>query len=259
MKHIIRSILVSLSIIFCYSVYSQDIPVRPNPPRLVNDLAGLFSPAEVSELENILVAFSDSTTNQIVVLTVNSLNGLDANQFAYQVGEKWGVGQKGKNNGIVILVKPKVKNERGAVSIQVGYGLEAVVPDAIANQIEDQQMIPFFKQNDYYNGVKSGVLSLIALTRGEYKAEKSTRNGDKKNSPFSILIIIILLIIFFFSGRNRSNRHHHIGRSGIPWWLATGMGASSGRGSFGNFSGGRGGFGGFGGGSFGGGGASGSW
>ena len=110
------------------------IPQRPSPPCLVNDLANVFSEEQRQELEQELVAFNDSTSNQIVIVTVNDLAGYDKMTFAQQIGETWGVGQKKQDNGIVILLKPK-NETKGEVFIAAGYGLEGALPDAICKRI----------------------------------------------------------------------------------------------------------------------------
>lgn len=107
-----RLIIIIAAITLTISGTMAQIPQRPQPQRLVNDLASLFSAEQVSELENKLVDFSNKTSNQIVILTVNSLEGIDKSQFAYSIGEQWGVGQSKFDNGVVILIKPKLGNER---------------------------------------------------------------------------------------------------------------------------------------------------
>ena len=125
---IFKRILLFLALLlsFSWNAKSQDIPARPDPPRLVNDFAGVLNGDELQALERKLVAFNDSTSTQIVVVLVKSLNGYDKNDFAQRIGETWGVGQKGKNNGAVVVVKPKYPNEKGEACIQTGYGLEGL-------------------------------------------------------------------------------------------------------------------------------------
>ena len=129
--------------------FAQKIPARPNPPRLVNDFANILTDKQERALEHKLVAYNDSTSTQICVVTVKSLNGTTSDDFAYQIGEKWGVGTK-NNNGVVILVKPKTVDELGDVSIQVGYGMEPYVTDAVNYGIRTKEMIPAFKEGNYY-------------------------------------------------------------------------------------------------------------
>lgn len=248
--------------------FSQDIPARPDPPRLVNDFAGILSAGEAQNLEDKLVALNDSTSTQIAVVIVKSLNGYDKFEYSRLIAEQWGVGQKNKNNGAVILVKPKYPQEKGEVWIQTGYGLEGAIPDALAKRIVENEMIPNFKQGNYYAGIDQAVSTMISLTKGEFTADQYQKKHAGKNSPFALLIPLIILVavlLFIRSGRGRSMS---VGKS-LPFWTAFMLLGSMGRGhsgSWNNFSGGSGfggggggGFGGFGGGSFGGGGAGGSW
>ncbi len=248
-------------------LFAQEVPPRPVPPRLVNDLAGLFTPQQVNALEQKLVSFNDSTSTQITVVILKSLNGADKGWMAYSIGEQWGVGQKGFNNGIVVLLKPKIGNEKGEVFIATGYGLEGAIPDAITKRIVENEMIPAFKQNDYYQGIDNAVNALMALAAGEYTADQYKKKTD--GSPLAALIpILIIIALFLFIGNNR-NKSYTAGKNLPLWttlWMMSQMGKGSSSGSWGNFrsgggsfGGGGGGFGGFGGGSFGGGGAGGSW
>lgn len=249
------------------SVHAQDIPPRPDPPRLVNDFAGILTAEQISNLESKLVAFNDSTSTQLVVVTVKSLNGYDKNQFAYMIGQQWGVGQKGKNNGAVILVKPKYPHEKGDASIQTGYGLEGVIPDAIAIRIVENEMIPRFKEDNYYAGIDAAVNTMISLTKGEYTADQYTKRVKKNSNPLGLIIPVIIIAVVFMLMRGSRASSHSIGKN-IPFWTAFWLLGSMGRGHSGSwnsftggsgFGGGGGGFGGFGGGGFGGGGAGGSW
>lgn len=248
---------------------AQDIPPRPDPPRLVNDFAGVLSADEVQQLERKLVDYNDSTSTQIVVVIVKSLNGYDKNDFANRLGQSWGVGQKGKNNGAVILVKPKYPNDKGEVSIQTGYGLEGAIPDALAKRIVDNEMVPNFKDGNYYKGIDAATSVMFALVKGEYSADQYAKRTKGKSSPYALLIPLIILVVVFTMMRGSKGSTHSVGKS-LPFWTALwmlgSMGGSS-RGNWNDFSGGSGGFGGgggggfggFGGGSFGGGGAGGSW
>ena len=254
--------------LFSFSVFAQDIPERPNPPRLVNDMANVLSDQEEQQLETELVQFNDQTSTQICIVTLPSLNGMEISDLSFKIGEKWGVGQKGKNNGIVIVFKPKAGNEKGAVYVAVGYGLEGVIPDAVVNRnVVDYEMIPHFKNGDIYGGLSAGTKVIMSLASGEFTADAyqkktSGKKSEKGGGGFFLIILIIIVLVSLFKG-GRGN-HYNSGGS-LPFWLAMGLLGSSNRGggSFGGFSGGSGGggggFGGFGGGSFGGGGAGGSW
>jgi len=260
-------LIFSLSLfLFSFSVFAQEIPERPNPPRLVNDLANVLSDQEEQQLETELVQFNDQTSTQICIVTLTSLNGMEISDLSFKIGEKWGIGQKGKNNGIVIVFKPKSGNEKGAVYIAVGYGLEGAIPDAIVNgNVVDFEMIPRFKENDIYGGLSAGTKVIMGLASGEFTAEAyqkktSGKKSEKGGGGFMLVVIIIIVLISIFKGGRGGG---YSSRGSLPFWLAMGLLGSGNRGSgsFGGFSGGGGGggFGGFGGGSFGGGGAGGSW
>jgi uncharacterized protein len=268
LKHRWTFILLTL-FSFSWSAKSQDIPVKPDPPRLVNDFAGILSTGEIDNLERKLFNFNGSTSTQIVVVIVKSLNGHDKNEFARLIGENWGVGQKGKNNGAVILVKPKYPNEQGEACIQTGYGLEGAIPDALAKRIVEREMIPNFRNGNYYAGIESAVNTMISLSKGEYTADQYTKSASKKSSPYGLLIPLLILIIVFVAIRSSRAQGMSVGKS-LPFWTAFWLLGSMGRGHSGSWNdfssgsggfggGGGGGFGGFGGGSFGGGGAGGSW
>ncbi len=250
------------------------VPQRPVPPRLVNDLAGILTAAQVEELENLLVQFDRETSTQVAVVIVPSLEGMDPGDFAFRIGESWGVGHEGKNNGVVMLVKPKTEREQGKVFIAVGYGLEGVIPDAVANgKIIDQEMIPRFRENDYFGGIKNGLTVIMELARGEYTAEQYSGDGTGGLVGGGFIFLVILMIIIFSMMKGGNKKSFNTGTRNLPLWILLGMMNSGKRGgSWSDFSGGRGGFGGgfggggggggfggFGGGSFGGGGAGGSW
>lgn len=260
-----RTIIVLIAVIVSATSVFAQIPDRPNPPRLVNDFADVLSQNEYNNLENALEQFARQTSTQILVVTVPDLQGYDRADYAFQLGEKWGVGQKGKDNGLVILLKPKTSESKGQVFVATGYGLEAVLPDAIVNRdIVDNEMIPRFEQNDYYGGLAAGINVIMDITRGEYTAEQYKERAEAGGAAGIPFILFFFVLLFFIFGRNRRRRFYSPGRN-LPFWIALGMmsgGSHRSTGSFGNFSSGSGsfgGFGGFGGGSFGGGGAGGSW
>ncbi len=269
-RKLILNTLVVLILIYLPGVlFSQDFPEKPNPPRLVNDFAGLLNNQEINTLEQKLVKFNDSTSTQIAIVIVKDLQGYEKADYAQRLAEKWGVGQKGLNNGLLILIKPKTLDSNGEVQIVQGYGLEGAIPDLTCGQIVDNDMLPAFRRGDYYGGIDKATTTLMALARGEYTAAqygKRIKKSIGQNAPFGIFIIIVI-IAMILRNSGRSN-HNNISRSGLPFWLLLGMmnsGRNSHSGSWGGFSGGGGfgggggGFGGFGGGSFGGGGAGGSW
>jgi uncharacterized protein len=275
MKHkdLFRSLLLLLTIVLPSAlIQAQDIPEKPNPPRLVNDFAGMLRQDEINNLEERLVVFNDSTSTQIAIVIVPSLNGYDKADYAQRLGEKWGIGKRQLNNGVLILVKPKQENSKGQVFIAQGYGLEGVLPDLTCSQIVDNDILPSFRQGNYYEGLYKAVTSIMAITRGEYTADdygKKAVKRSSKHAPIGLILIIIVVIILISKGSGGSGRH--LSSKGLPFWMLMSMmnsgsgshggswGGFSGGGSGGGFGGGGGGFGGFGGGGFGGGGAGGSW
>lgn len=259
-----KSSLILLLLLMLQATFAQ-IPEPPNPPRLVVDRTATLSDSQIQRLESKLVNYDDSTSTQISVVLLPELAGYDPSDMAFRIGEQWGVGRQGFNNGIVVLIKPKTDRSRGQAFIAVGYGLEGIIPDAIAKRIVEKEMIPNFQQGDYYGGIDAATDVIIDLASGAYTAE-SYDNVDFLAVIMPIIIFMIIFLLIKFG-----NTSNHIGSSrssSLPFWLALMLANQSGRsssGSWGSFSGGSGGFGGggsfggFGGGSFGGGGAGGSW
>lgn len=266
---IIRKIVLVSTILFLSAViFAQEIPEKPFPPRLVNDFAGMLKRGEIEALESKLVAFNDSTSTQIAVVTVNDLQGYAISDFAQRLAEKWGIGQKGLDNGILILIKPKTsESSRGEVFIAQGYGLEGAIPDIVCAQIIDNEILPSFREGNYFEGLDKATDVLMALASGEFPASEYGKTaGDDIGSLAPLFFIILFIIMILFIRSHGGSNQKHISRKGLPLWLLLTMmnsGSSRHSGSWGGFSGGGrsggGGFGGFGGGSFGGGGAGGSW
>ena len=257
-------LLISIILIGCLA-YAQNgsIPPRPNPPKLVNDFADILTPEQEHALEVKLVAYDDSTSNQIVILTTKTLNGLEAEQYATELGEKWGVGGAKFDNGIIVLVsKPdEGSDEKRSAFIAIGRGLEGAIPDLTAGHIYED-MVPHLQGKDFYGAFDQATTSLIQAAAGEYKAPPGYRNRKKGSGTSISKIIIGIIVLFFilsmFGGGNRgggymSRRGYRGGLLGPTIFGGLGSGGGFGGG------GGGGGFGGFGGGSFGGGGAGGSW
>ena len=264
----IKRIILFFFIFLNFSwAFCDNIPEAPNPPRLVNDFAQVLSVAQRTQLEMQLDTFAQRTSTQIILVTMSTLDGDTPSDFSFKLGEKWGVGQKGKDNGVVILYKPKTKSERGQVFVAVGYGLEGVIPDAVAHRdIVENEMIPRFKTGDTYGGLVSGINVIMALTSGEYTAEQYHNKVSKSNGSGGLIWIILFFIFAFIIpsvGRKRRTVDMGARRGGLPFlffpFMGGGGSGSSGGSGWNDFSGGSGGFGGFGGGGFGGGGAGGSW
>ncbi|MFC4142465.1 TPM domain-containing protein [Pedobacter mendelii] len=258
--------LLSLfSLLFSVAI-AQDFPAKPTT--LVNDYSNVLSATQKQALEQKLVAFDDSSSTQIAIAIVKSVGDYDINEYAVELGRKWGVGQSGKNNGIMIVVAVGDRK----ISIQTGYGVEGALPDIYAKRIIDNDIKPNFKAGDYYAGLDAGITSIIKYTKGEYKNDKprvSSKNGGS-GSVIVIIIIIIVIIVIMRKGGGGGNGEiiGSRGASNALFWAMLFGSGGGGRGGSGfgggsswggGGSSGGGGFGGFGGGSFGGGGSSGSW
>lgn len=250
------------------AAYAQNIPQPMSPPRLVNDYAGLFSGAQKQQLEDSLVAFDRTTSTQIAVVTVTDLDGYAASEYATRILEKWGVGSKEHDNGVVMLLKPRNQYGGGEVFIAVGYGLEGALPDITAGRIIDNEMMPYLREGDYYRAVAAGTAAVRAAVRGEYKASGKEKGGDTIDWITGLLSIGVMVFIIILLNKSYKGGGDNDDSDGSG-------GGSGGRrsyrrgavlfppiiGGFGGMGGGRGGgfggggFGGFGGGMGGGGGA----
>jgi uncharacterized protein len=260
-----RSLFAGLFFLFflflAQASFAQSVPAKPNPPRLVNDFANILMPSEVEALEQKLDAYNDSTSTQIAIVTVPTVGDYSMVDYAVKLGREWGIGGKQFNNGIIILV---AQNDH-KVFIATGYGMEGSVPDAVANEIIDNVIVPNFKQQNYYQGLNEAVNYIMAAAAGEYKAPPKAKGSGGGGAVFFIIFILIILFIIFM-GRGGGGGGTMYSRRGSGLGFLGGMiagnilgGGFGGRGGGGGFGGGGGGFGGFGGGSFGGGGAGGSW
>src|SRR5882724_12615793 len=244
---------------FCVSAQiDKVIPKRPNPPRLVNDFTNTLTQEQISALESKLVAYDDSTSNQIAVVIISTTGDYSIEEVALGILRPtgWGVGNKDKNNGIVLLV---AKDDH-KVRIEVGYGLEGAIPDITAKAIIDNDITPNFKEGNFYRGLDQATDDIIKAAAGEYKAPSGYH---KKGKGIGFGTIIFLLILIFgilgnIGGRGGGGMmsRRGFGGFGTGWIIGSMMGGGSGGGWSG---GGGGGFGGFGGGGGGGGGASGGW
>lgn len=245
----------------------KSLPARPNPARLYSDLtksATFLTKPQADFLEKTLVSFDDSTSNQIAIVVVESLEGYSANEYATALGRKWGIGSQAFNNGVVVLISTGGKEGNRDAYIAIGYGLEGAIPDVTADAILENELIPSLIEGNYFLGFKKAIDALTKASAGEYKLERRKRKSPKVSIP-SIVFLILLILISILSSRGGGtmiNRRGHRGWIGGPWLGGgfsggSGWGGGSGGGSGGGFGGG--GFGGFGGGSFGGGGAGGRW
>lgn len=243
---------ILLSTFLLVSIFGfGQIPEKPNPPRLVNDFASAFTKDEVDQLEQKLRVYNDTTSTQLTVVIVPTIGDYDMNTFAVELGRAWGVGQKGKNNGLILLWSTGERK----VYIATGYGLEGALPDAYAKRIINNEIIPAFKEGRFYDGINNGVDSIINYLKGEYKAEEASN----EEPPFWLLFFLVLIIFLFISFIIRKSKGGGGGLSGgMPYTTYTNWGPSSGSWGGGSSSSGSD-FGGFGGGDFGGGGAGGDY
>lgn len=250
-----RNFFFLLFIFSTFILQAQTFPEKPN--RLVNDYTNTLSETEINQLEQKLVAFDDSTSTQIAVVLIKSLDGYDVADYAVRLAETWGIGGSKNNNGVLLLASIGDRK----VTIQTGYGVEGALPDAIARRIIENEIKPNFKTGNYFGGLDQGTSAIISYTKGEYKEARKKPQESKGPSGF-VIFLIIIAIIFLISKKGGGGGSQVIGGRGAAspfWWMLMGSGlggSSRGGGGFGGFSGGGGGFGG---GSFGGGGASGSW
>lgn len=233
--------------------FAQNIPAKPNPPKLVNDYTSTLTVDQQQALEKKLVTFDDSTSTQIAVVIVETLDGADISDYALQVGRTWGIGGAQYNNGVVLLI---AKSDR-KINISTGYGVEGALPDITCKHIIDEIIKPNFRGNDFYRGIDEGTNAIIKAVKGEYQTPRQKNKGNSSGRVILIIVIIIIFLSFFSGGGGKGgsvmSRRGHRGFMGpMIFPMGGGFGGSSG-----NSSGG--GFGGFGGGSFGGGGASGGW
>ncbi|MGC8954973.1 MAG: TPM domain-containing protein [Fervidobacterium sp.] len=249
-----RSFLVSFFTLFSILALSITIP-QPTPLKYINDYVGVVNEEYVKKIVLIGKELENKTTAQLTTVVIDSIGDTTVEEYAVQLFRKWGIGQKDKDNGVLLLVAIKDRVMR----IEVGYGLEGAIPDGKAGRIRDEYIIPYFKQEDYSKGIYYGYLALAREIAKEYNAELTfdidselqaiDNETMSKNGIVLIAVIIMFIIIIFLSIKNANY---------------TGPKGPTGPGGFGGFtgSGGLGGSrssGGFGGGSSGGGGASGKW
>ncbi|MES1215364.1 MAG: TPM domain-containing protein, partial [Bacteroidota bacterium] len=250
-----KKLLLFICVLFSFCAFAQIdkvVPARPNPPRLVNDFTNTLTREQVEDLEHKLVAYDDSTSKQVVIVIIPTTNNYPIEDVALQqILRKWGVGNKEKNNGIVVLVAKDDHNVR----IEVGYGLEGAIPDVTANHIIQGDMIPNFREDNYYRGLDLATDDIIKAASGEYKAPEGYNSGRGKKglNPAFILIIFIIIWIILRSSGGRGGGGMMSRRGYAGWWIPMlfngggggwGGGGSSGGGGW-SGGGGGGGFGGF--------------
>ncbi|MFV9552411.1 TPM domain-containing protein [Algibacter sp. PT7-4] len=258
-----------LSLVFNVVHAQYNIPEKPEFQTSVYDYVNLLSASQKNNLERKLIKYSDTTSTQIVIAIINSTNGENISYLGAKWGQKWGIGQEKKDNGILILLAHADRK----IAINTGYGVEHLLTDALSKRIIERDIIPYFKQNDYSGGLNRGADAIFEVMNGEYKGSRQANQG---NFPIGLVIIFLFIFIIILisisknrrgGGGNHGNRSDsrdileaiilsNMGRGSYRRGSSSGWGSSSG----GGWSSGGGGFGGgFGGGGFGGGGASGGW
>jgi len=264
-KTLLLFLLIFIGLSFAYS--QDDLPVKPALETSVYDYANILSSVQKSALEQKLIKYNDTTSTQIVVATVKTINGKNIALYATEWAHKWEIGQKGKDNGVFVLIAIDDRK----LTIRSGYGVEHLLTDAYSRRIIEQVIKPEFKQGNYYRGLDKGTTYIMRTLNGEFKGtpqHNTSNDGDDMLVVFIIFFIIILIIIL--SNRNKGNGGRGYRDVSTGSILETIILSNRGRGGFsgGGFGGSSGGFGGgssggfgggFGGGGFGGGGASGSW
>jgi len=260
---------ISVFLFLCFAGISlaqtpYDVTKKGYTPevKLVHDFGNMLNAVERSQLENKLVAYDDSTSVQIVIVTFKNLEGYPIELLGNEIGEKWGVGQKETHNGIVIVLS----DEDRKVTLRGAYGIQAKMPPTVEKLIIDREMIPQFRNGNYYQGLDNAINAIQQQLAGQYQAKPKSSSGDGGGILvflFFLFVIIIFIIIASKGGGggggNRSKRGFNWGDVIFTSGGTRSWGGGSSWGGGGSFGGSGGGFGGFGGGSFGGGGASGSW
>jgi len=251
-----RKGLCSAAILFILAaaISAPALEVPPKPKGRVSDYTSTLTSSQIQALDGTLAEFENQTSNQIAVLLIPTLAGDSLEDYTIRLAEKWQIGQKGRDNGVVLVI---VMEDR-KIRIEVGYGLEAVLPDSLAGDIIRQVIAPRFRQGKVFEGIEAGVTAIMAATKGEYRATGGSKIGKGERSFVSFFWPWLLFFIFLSVLTNSfRRRRYYSGRrggwfmGGPFWWGGGGFGGGSGGGFGGGFSGGGGGFGG--------GGASGGW
>jgi uncharacterized protein len=265
-------LLLLISLALPQAGFAQfDIPAKPKLQTSLYDYAGIFSQNEKAQLEEKLINYSDSTSTQIVIVVVKTINGENIGTLTPKWGHEWGVGQEKEDNGVFILVALQERK----IQIAPGYGVEDRLTAGELGEMTREVILPHFRNGSYFNGLNDGVDAIVKMLNGKYKSQRKPDKGDDSDGPggsIVLLIIIIIIVVAIISrrGGGGGGRGGYGNRGGgdIGSSILTGMilgslgrssgGGFSGGGGFG--SGGGGGFGGgFGGGGFSGGGSGGSW
>ncbi|MBP9160524.1 MAG: TPM domain-containing protein [Flavobacteriales bacterium] len=270
MKQLRYFFLLAFTVLSAWSFAANVDPCFPPKPanedQLVFQYTNFLSKEDAANLNNKLVNFARESSNRIAIVAVDTLCGYPPSDFAFQLGQAWGMGKKGIDNGVLILVKPNGTAGDRHIFIAVGYGLEGAIPDAIAHRIVDEEVLPRFREGDFYGGMIKATDVLMGLAKGEIDVNSY---GQEPFPWLPVLGFFLFIAFIIASSVGRTKKYARV--NGIDFWAAWALmnaASSSHSGRWGGFSGGGGGgfgggggggFGGFGGGGFGGGGAGGSW
>jgi len=250
-------VLLIVSLLWSFLTFAQ-YPERPNPPKLVNDFSDILSAEEEQLLENKLVAFDDSTSIQIAIILIPNSGGEPIGDFATELGHRWQIGAKGRDNGIIIIATTNnTDGNKRELFVATGYGVEQYINDAKAGDIVQFDLIPNFKNKNYYEGLNKASSHIMEMLKGTFKGFAKTKRNRGGGIPSWVIVIIIIGVVLLASRFKGGGNGGYRRTFGGPF-IGGGFGGFGG-GGFGGGSSGGGGFGGFGGGNFGGGGAGGSW
>jgi len=219
-------VLLVLGAVVC----ARALEVPPQPQGRVSDYTSTLTDSQIKALERTLAAFEQETTNQIAVLVIPTLGGDSLEDYSIRLAEKWQIGQKGRDNGVILLVAMQDRKMR----IEVGYGLEGALPDSLTGDIIRQVIAPRFRQGKFFEGIQAGVKAIIAATKGEYRATGRRARSKQDRSIVSLLWPLFIFFIFIPALLNsfRRRRHYSRRRGGLfiggPFWWGGGFGGASG-------------------------------
>ncbi|MEY3397453.1 MAG: hypothetical protein RL220_47, partial [Bacteroidota bacterium] len=219
MRILAKYLLITLLFLGGGVSWSQDcFPVKDEEV-LVYDMSSLLMADQRRSLERKLQGFARETSNQIVVVITDDLCSMESWQYATELGEDWGVGQREQDNGIVIVVKPKTPEARGEVAMAIGRGLEGAIPDVYTKDIQTNEMIPFFQQNDYFTGIDKATDVLMELAKGEYNIQNYLeKHTTGKKIPRGVWIFLLLFFVFLVVSIRKTTQYAR--RNNLGWWAA---------------------------------------
>lgn len=260
--------LLLLLVLIAGAAAAPPVPPAPSPARPINDFANLLEPADVKQMEAVAMALKKASGAELVAVTVENLGGYTIEEYALELFRRWGLGDKEKNNGVLLLVNKEnvLTGQSGRVRIEVGYGLEGAIPDGKAGRILDNYVLTAWSQGNYSQGILDGYLALAAAIAEEYEIQLTGEQDlalldsyrlqeEDGELPTWVILLIVAIIILIVASKNQDCQKGSRRRNPYDHWSGPpGGGGFYGGGGFGGKSGG--GFGGFGGGSSGGGGAS---